>query len=79
MAKRNRSASPSNTPRTQRAKRRLARASPPTAPPPTAPPPTAPPPTAPRSLHPAHSTPRTVNTLHRHCRLTDQLGERRPS
>ncbi|EKV05517.1 hypothetical protein PDIG_83150 [Penicillium digitatum PHI26] len=50
MAKRNRSASPSNTPRTQRAKRRLARASPPTAPPPTAPPLTASPPTVPRGL-----------------------------
>ncbi|KAJ5374446.1 hypothetical protein N7517_006452 [Penicillium concentricum] len=37
MAKRNRSASPSNTPRDQRAMRRLARTSPPTALPPTAP------------------------------------------
>ncbi|KAJ5950415.1 uncharacterized protein N7479_008828 [Penicillium vulpinum] len=50
MAERNRSASPSDTPRAQRAIRRLARASPPAASPPAASPPTVPPPTAPRGL-----------------------------
>ncbi|CRL26460.1 unnamed protein product [Penicillium camemberti] len=55
MAKRNRSTSPSNTPRAQRARRRSARgsaptASAPTASPPIVPQPTVPPPTAPRGL-----------------------------
>ncbi|KAJ5773719.1 hypothetical protein N7457_008615 [Penicillium paradoxum] len=50
MVKRNRSASPSNTPRAQRAIRRLARASLPPASPPIVPQPTVPPPTAPRGL-----------------------------
>lgn len=42
MTKRDRSVSPSNTPRAQRARRRLARFSPPAASPPTASPPSAP-------------------------------------